>query len=100
MVNNSFIDDSVFLSKIEEMSEDKNKIDSTADDFLTDESMSKLTQITFNNFDGEKIQKHNDYIRKSEKEEDNSGDENNDRINQKDKQNLSNLNNSQSVGKI
>lgn len=57
--------------KINENNKNKNK-EKTQDN--ENEEGSKLTQITFNNFDGEKIEKHNEYLRISEKEE-NSEDE-------------------------
>lgn len=74
------------MNKQKNQKDQKDTIDT--DEKIEFENEPKLTQITFNNFDGEKIQKHNDYLRISEKEEneENSGSEdNNDQENSQDK---------------
>ena len=64
--NTSIINDSEFLNRIRKMSQNiKSQVEIEEEPEPEKiEDNSKLTQITFNNFDGDKIKKHNDSLKK------------------------------------
>jgi len=69
MQNNSVIENSEILKRLSTMKVGEKKDSKKKEEVPVEEgSQSKLTQITFNNFDGEKIRKHNESLKKSELE--------------------------------